>query len=491
VSCFGGSDGAATVTGNGGTLPYTYLWSNGVVTNFISNVVAGTYTVTVTDALGCTITSSVVISQPTLLTAVISSSTNILCNGANDGSATVTANGGTSPYTYLWSSGGSSDTEPNLIAGTYTVTVTDNNGCTATATVTLTEPTLLTSSIGTSTNVSCFNGNNGSAQVVANGGTLPYSYTWSNGAITDIISSLTAGNYTVTVYDNNGCSSTASVTITQPTLLTATISSVTNVSCFGGNTGAATVTAGGGVTPYSYLWSSSGTLNIENGLIAGVYTVTVTDNQGCTATASVTITQPTLLTSAISASTNVSCFGLSDGAASVTANGGVSPYNYLWSNGAVTATTTGLIAGTYTVTITDGHSCTATSQVIITEPTLLTSSITASNNVSCFGGNDGSSTVTAAGGTLPYGYHWSSGQNTATANNLTAATYTVTVTDGHGCTSTSTITITEPALLTSSIATSTNVSCFGLSDGTATVIGVGGTVPYLSLIHISEPTRPY
>ncbi len=481
VSCFGGNDGSATVTGSGGTLPYTYLWSNGVVNNFISNVIAGNYSVTVTDALGCTITSSVVISQPTLLTAAISSSTNISCNGYNDGSATVLASGGTVPYSYLWSSGGSADMESNLTAGSYSVTVTDGNGCTATATVTLTEPTLLTSSIGTSTNVSCFNGNNGSAQVVANGGTPPYSYTWSNGAVTDIINNLIAGNYSVTVYDNHGCSSVSTITIAQPTLLTASITASINVNCFGGNNGSATVTAGGGVTPYSYSWSSGGSSNTESGLIAGNYVVTVTDNNGCSVTAGITITQPTLLTSSIASSTNVSCFGLSNGSASVTASGGVLPYTYLWSNGVVTSGMSGVAAGTYTVTVTDNHGCTATSSVIITQPTLLTSSITSSNNVGCFGGNDGAATVTANGGTLPYTYAWSSGQATPGINGITAGTYTVTVSDNHGCTSTSSIVITQPVLLTSSIAASTNVSCFGLSNGSATVNAAGGTLPYTYL----------
>ncbi len=478
VSCFGFSDGSATVTANGGTLPYTYLWSNGVTDYFINNVIAGTYTVTVTDNLGCTITSTVVITEPTLLTAAISASSNVSCFSGADGSANVLASGGTAPYTYMWSSGGNMDFENNLAAGTYTVTVTDDNGCTATASVTITEPTLLTTAISSSSNVSCFNGNDGNAQVVAAGGSPPYTYLWSNGSTTDVNSSLFAGTYSVTVTDNLGCTSAVSVTITQPTLLIATITSFNNVDCFGNNTGDATVTGTGGVLPYSYLWSSGGTGASENGMIAGVYTVTITDNNSCTASASVTITQPNQLTAAIANSQNVSCFNGNNGMAVVIGSGGVNPYNYLWNTGATTPAITSLTAGDYTVTITDQNGCTTTVSVTITQPTLLTAAISASNNVSCFGGNNGSATVTAGGGTVPYTYIWSNGANTPDISGLTAGTYSVTVTDDHSCSETAMITITQPTLLTSSIATSTNVSCFGLSDGSAAVSGLGGTIPY-------------
>jgi gliding motility-associated-like protein len=481
VSCFGGSDGSATVTGTGGTLPYTYLWSNGSINNFISNVISGNYTVTVTDALGCTITSSVVISQPPLLTASISSSNNISCFGGNDGSATVTAAGGTAPYNYQWSSGGSSDIEGNLTAGTYEVTVTDALGCSTTASVTLTEPTLLVSSIASSTNVLCFNGNNGSATVGANGGVAPYSYTWSTGDVTANISGLIAGTYSVTVYDNNGCSATSSVTISQPTLLTSSITASVNVSCFGGNNGSATVTPAGGVTPYTYLWSNGANTSTASNLSAGNYTVTITDNNGCSVSSGISITQPTLLTSAIASSTNISCFGLANGNATVSAAGGVSPYTYLWNNNAITPMITGLVAGTYTVTITDANGCTTTSSATLTQPALLTSVISSSVNVSCYGGSNGSADVTANGGTLPYAYAWSSGQSGSTISGLIAGSYTVTVTDSHGCTSTAYVVITQPTLLTSSISGSSNITCFGLSNGNATVLGNGGTLPYTYL----------
>jgi large repetitive protein len=478
VSCFGGNNGSATVTAAGGVAPYTYNWSNGTTTASNNNLIAGTYTVTVTDDHACTATTSVTITEPTLLTAAISASTNVSCFGGNDGSASVTAAGGVAPYTYNWSNGTTTATNNNLIAGTYTVTVTDDHGCTATTSVTITEPTLLTATISASTNVSCFGGNDGSATFTAAGGVAPYTYNWSNGTTTATNNNLIAGTYTVTVTDDHSCTATTTVTITEPTLLTATISASTNVSCFGGNNGSATVTAAGGVAPYTYNWSNGTTTATNNNLIAGTYTVTVTDDHGCTATTSVTITEPTLLTATISASTNVSCFGGNDGSATVTAAGGMAPYTYNWSNGTTTASNNNLIAGTYTVTVTDDHSCTATTTVTITEPTLLTATISASTNVSCFGGNNGSATVTAAGGVAPYTYNWSNGTATASNNNLIAGTYTVTVTDDHGCTATASVSITEPTLLTATISASANVLCFSGNDGSATVTAAGGVAPY-------------
>ncbi|WP_238808867.1 beta strand repeat-containing protein, partial [Emticicia aquatica] len=478
VKCYGGNDGSATVTANGGTTAYSYAWSpSGGTGATANNLTAGTYTVTVTDANACTATATVTITQPTKLTAS-AVGVNVKCYGGNDGSATVTANGGTTAYSYAWSpSGGTSATANNLVAGTYTVTVTDANACTATATVTITQPTKLTAS-AVGVNVKCYGGNDGSAIVTANGGTTAYSYAWSpSGGTSATANNLVAGTYTVTVTDANACTATATVTITQPSRLTASAVGV-NVKCYGGNDGSATVTANGGTTAYSYAWSpSGGTGATANNLTAGTYTVTVTDANACTATATVTITQPTKLT-ASAVGVNVKCYGGNDGSATVTANGGTTAYSYAWSpSGGTSATANNLTAGTYTVTVTDANACTATATVTITQPTKLTASAVGVN-VKCYGGNDGSATVTANGGTTAYSYAWSpSGGTSATANNLVAGTYTVTVTDANACTATATVTITQPTKLTAS-AVGVNVKCYGGNDGSATVTANGGTTAY-------------
>ena len=481
--CNGGNNATATATPAGGAAPYTYAWTPTGGTNATATgLTIGTYTITVTDKNGCTATASVTITQPPLLTATISASTNILCNGGTNGSATVTGAGGTAPYTYLWNpSGNTNATATGLSAATYTVTITDNNGCTATASVTLTQPPLLTATISAQTNVLCNGANNGSATVTAAGGTPTYTYAWTPvGGTNSIGTGLSAGNYTVTVTDKNGCTATTSVTITQPPLLTATISAQTNVLCNGGNNGSATVTAAGGTPAYTYAWTPSGGTNTNaTGLSAGTYTITVTDNNGCTATASVTITQPTPIT-LTTTSTQSTCGNNNNGTATVTAAGGTPAYTYLWNpSGSTNATATGLSVGTYTIMVTDNNGCTQTSTVNVTSPSNITATIAASTNILCNGGNNGSATVTTAGGTAPYTYLWNpSGNTNATATGLTAGTYSVTVTDNTGCSVIATVTLTQPPVLTATMGNPTNVLCNGGNNGSATVTAGGGTPNY-------------
>ncbi len=517
VSCNGGNDGSATATVTGGTAPYTYLWSDGQTTATASNLAAGTYTVLVTDANNCSFdmtgVNGVTITEPTVLNAstISISSTDVSCNGGNDGSATVTVTGGTAPYTYLWSDGQTTATASNLAAGTYTVLVTDANNCSFDMTgvngVTITEPTVLNASTISisSTDVSCNGGNDGSATATVTGGTAPYTYLWSDGQTTATASNLTAGTYTVLVTDANNCSfdmtGVNGVTITEPTVLNASTISIssTDVSCNGGNDGSATVTVTGGTAPYTYLWSDGQTTATASNLAAGTYTVLVTDANNCsfdmTGVNGVTITEPTVLNaSTISiSSTDVSCNGGNDGSATVTVTGGTAPYTYLWSDGQTTATASNLTAGTYTVLVTDANNCsfdmTGVNGVTITEPTVLNASTISisSTDVSCNGGNDGSATATVTGGTAPYTYLWSDGQTTATASNLAAGTYTVLVTDANNCsfdmTGANSVTITEPTVLNASTISisSTDVSCNGGNDGSATVTVTGGTAPYTYL----------
>ncbi len=485
VSCHGGNDGTATITATGGTPPYTYSWNTAPVqTNATATgLTAGTYTCTGKDANGCTKTVSVTVTAPSLLTVSTGSIVNVSCNGGNNGSATATAGGGTTPYTYAWTpSGGTNATANNLTAGTYTITVKDKKGCSATATAVITQPAILTASINTTVPVSCHGGNNGSATVVAGGGTTAYTYAWApSGGSNATANNLTVGSYTVTVSDAHACSATASVSITQPPTLTSSIGSVTNIDCNGDNNGSAMVTAGGGTPAYTYLWSDAGsqTNATATGLIAGTYTVTVTDHDNCTSSSSITITQPATLTASITATVPVSCKSGNNGSATVTANGGTINYTYSWTSGSTGVTAPNLTAGSYTVTVTDAHSCSATASVTITEPTMLTSSISGSSNVTCNGANNGTATVLAGGGTPTYTYAWSPvGQSTATATGLAPDTYTVTVTDANGCTSTSTVTITQPAVLTANISSVTNISCNAGNNGSITAIAGGGTTAY-------------
>ncbi|WP_294299095.1 T9SS type A sorting domain-containing protein, partial [uncultured Chryseobacterium sp.] len=231
------------------------------------------------------------ITQPTALVAA-TSQTNIACNGGATGIAGVTVSGGTAPYTYSWSpAGGTAATATGLSAGTYTVTVTDSNGCTLSRNFTITQPANAVSGTTVVTNVACNGASNGAINLTPAGGTAPYTFNWGGGVTTEDRTGLAAGTYTVIITDANGCTATVNATVTQPTALSATTSQ-TNIACNGGSTGTATITVTGGTAPYTYSWSpSGGTGATASGLAAGTYTVNVTDANGCTLSRTVTITQ--------------------------------------------------------------------------------------------------------------------------------------------------------------------------------------------------------
>jgi gliding motility-associated-like protein len=470
----GASDGSATVNASGGTAGYTYAWAPVGGTNATaSGIPAGAYTCTITDANGCTSTANANINNLNGPTATLVSSSDALCFGGNTGVAVADASGGTGPYNFAWSPiGGTNDTATALPSGSYTCTVTDANGCLNSVTVNITEPAQLSIS-ATSTPASCSN-NNGTATGTPTGGTNTYTYSWSSGGTSAVETNLAAGNYTLTITDSNGCSASQTVTVTQTQAITSTASS-TGAACFGGLTGTATVSPATGTPPYTYSWSSGGTNATESGLAAGTYTCTITDSTGCTGTQTVTITEPTQLT-ATSTNGNISCFGSSDGTATITGSGGTPTYTYSWApSGGTNATANNLGVGTYTCTMTDANGCTTTQSVTITQPTQISSTATVTP-VLCNGGTTGTASVTASGGTGAYTYSWApSGGTNANATGLGAGTYTCTITDANGCTFTQTSTVTQPNALT--VSTGNGDACAGLPISISSTV-TGGTGPY-------------
>ena len=488
ATCNGACDGVASAVASGGLAPYTYAWdslSGSQTTATAIGLCAGTYSVIITDANGCTASTGATISEPPLL-GISASSTNATCNGACDGTASVIASGGTVPYTYLWDDPSlqTTATATGLCAGTFSVVITDASGCTNSASVTITDPTLIVAS-ASSSNATCNGACDGTATVVASGGIAPYNYQWDSltgSQITASISALCAGTYSVIITDVNGCTASASVTITDPTLIVASASS-SNATCNGACDGTATIVASGGTVPYTYQWDSltgSQTTASVSALCAGTYGVIITDSIGCTASASVTITEPILLAAAITSSTNLSCNGSNDGSAAVAATGGLPPYTYSWSpSGDVTATAAALAAGVHTATVTDANGCTASVAVTLTQPGALSAFIAGSTNISCNGASDGIAIVFAVGGAAPYNYSWSpSGSINDTAFALGAGVHTATVTDANGCTASDSAILIEPAALTANVSTITGISCNGAGDGSAVAAATGGTAPY-------------
>lgn len=301
VACNGDNTGDLTVTTSNGAANYSYVWSNTSTTsntsstsNGISSLAAGTYTVTVIDGNGCTATASATITQPTALSATVVVDSNVSCNGLSDGGLTASYSGGAGPYTYSWSNGATTSSIRGLAVGTYSVTVTDANDCTATNNGTITEPTVLSVSAIVDANESCNGLADGAARAQASGGAAPYTYLWSNTATTSSITGLSAGTYNVTVTDDNGCTATQSATITQPSAINVS-AIITDESCSGEGDGAIDITISGGQSPYTYSWSNSASTEDVSGLSGGTYSVTIADNNGCTATLSKTITNPAAL----------------------------------------------------------------------------------------------------------------------------------------------------------------------------------------------------
>ena len=478
ASCNGVCDGAVSTSVSGGTPPYSYSWSpGGQTTPSISNVCAGTYTVDVTDANGCTFQRTVTVTEPAPLNAT-PTGTNITCFNACNGTASANASGGSLPYSYSWAPGGQTTAvATNLCPGTYTVTVTDANGCQTTGQVTITEPTLLLAN-ASGTNIACFGVCNGSATANPAGGIPPYTYSWApGGQTTQTINNLCPGTFTVTVQDANGCTSTGTVTITEPLQLQTNVSS-TNVSCNAACDGTASSAPSGGTAPYSFNWAPGGqTTSSINGLCAGSYTLTVTDANGCTRSQTIIITQPNVLDVNLNA-TQIPCNSSCNATLGAVVVGGTAPYTYSWSpGGETTQVITNQCAGSYTVQVTDNNGCTDTATVTITQPTALTLTPN-TTSPSCNAFCNGSATVAVGGGTPPYSYSWSpGGQTTSVINNICAGTYTVTVTDANGCNGTATIIITEPQGMQANLNV-INATCNGVCNGVAIANPTGGTGPY-------------
>lgn len=492
VSCMGGSNGSASVSVSGGTMPYSYSWSSGHSTSSTSGLQAGNYTITVTDNNGCVSNDLVTISQPSSLSVSVWQQ-DVSCFGMNNGSASVSLSGGTPPYSFQWNTGQTTQGVTGLSAGNYFVTTTDSKGCTDVQNIFIGEPPLLVLNISALTNVSCFGGSNGSATASAFGGISPFSFMWNTQPVqnTSAATGLSAGNYIVTVLDSNGCTQMTAVNISEPPLLTSLVTS-SNVKCSGGNSGTASLNVSGGTPTYNYSWSNGASSSAVTGLSSGNYTISVTDANGCTHTNTVSISQPALLTSNISNVSNVSCSHGSDGSATANGNGGISPYSFLWSNAQTSQTATGLVSGNYSVVITDANGCTASAFVTITEPPGLIVAASPDDSI-CPGANTVIS-ANASGGTPNYTYFWQPNigfGNSQTANPSSSTTYTVIVTDANGCTKTATTTLYTYNLSISAAMNSTGAVCAGQTATLSATVTGSNIISYNWSNNLGNGLGPY
>jgi gliding motility-associated-like protein len=478
ATCNGDCDGLAWVTVSGGTPPYAYMWNDPLAqaTDTAFALCAGLVDVVITDDNGCEFFLSTLVGQPDSITIAITGIVNLQCDGDCIGEALATASGGTGPYTYQWDDPLLQTTPAvdSLCASTYTVTVTDTNGCVADEQVVITGPGGLSSNIVSQVNASCNGDCDGEATVEGIGGTPPYTYQWNDplNQTTPTADSLCTGTYGVSVTDANGCVSVSTVVIAQPDILGVT-TTADDVSCFGECDGSATAFTTGGTFPYFYQWNDplNQTTLTANNLCPGNYEVVVTDVNGCVAIVPVTLFEPTEIT--IDTTIIPAACGFCDGSITVAGVGGVPPFSYLWGNGETTSTITGLCPGVYTVDITDGIGCTENFDIAVSNVGGATSAIVTVINTSCFGICDGEGSIEPEGGTAPYTYLWvPGGQNTQTATGLCAGDYNVQVVDSFGCIYTQLVTIGEPLEIESNY-NAFSASC-GNCDGVITLAPTGG-----------------
>lgn len=476
VNCNSNCDGTATVNADLGD-DLSYEWSDGQTGATATNLCAGIYEVTISDGNGCEAITEVTIEEPDAL-IISTSSSNETSNDANDGTATVNPSGGNPGYTYLWSNGSTEQTATALAPGQYIVTVTDSKDCQTTSSVNILAYDCSGFNVSTSTTmVSCFGDNDGSALATPAGSFGPYIYQWSNGDTNQQAFGLQAGTYTVTVSDGFNCPFNVSATVPQPDELVANATS-TSETGNSANDGTATVTFDGGTNPITAEWSNGNSGTMITNLTPGNYSVTVTDGNDCTATASITVNSFDCggFSAGVS-STDISCFGENDGTANVSGVVGNAPYSYNWSNGSTNVSISNLSAGTYQVTVSDASDCETTLSVTIDEPTELQSTLSKTDETSN-SGNNGTASVNPSGGSQPYSYLWSNGNTTNVVTDLAPGNYSVTITDNNDCSWFQSFNIQPFDCAISGNLSITNASCPNTADGSATIIINGGTDPF-------------
>lgn len=461
-----------------GTPPYSIFWSMGNSDPLQANILAGTYTLTLTDAHGCTVLETVVVPehQPPVITTDVSNTT---CFGAADGSLSVTLSGGTPGFAFLWENSSTAPDRDNLGPGQYTLTVTYADGvCTTNRIFQITEPTALLG-LGTSVVAACPGETNGSAAFLgAAQGTSPYSIVWSNGSTDADQPALAAGAYTLTLTDANGCSLTQTAVV--PEHSAPVLSVETNdVTCFGFADGSLSASLSGGTPGFGFLWENGTTTSNRSNLGPGQYALTVSFADGkCSVEREFDVSEPVALHS-LGFVVLPACPGQTNGSAAFSgAAGGTPPYSLQWANGGNTPVQTGLGAGTYAFTITDANGCSLTQTAMVPEHPGTNLSATPTPPL-CAGGADGSIDLVVSGGTAPFVFSWSNGQTAEDPVGLSAGQYALTATDAAGCTATFAIGLNEPPPLVLQVAAEAD-TCQA-STGSLSATATGGTGPYAFL----------
>ncbi|MCF8280424.1 MAG: OmpA family protein [Bacteroidales bacterium] len=482
IGCAGAKDAAIKAEVSGGKTPYQYQWNTpSLMTGAnLTGLPAGGYSVTVTDATGQSASASFDVKNVEPITANIKVDAPA-STGNSDGKATVKVTGGSGNFTFKWDNAEATATATKLGPGSHSVTVTDQTGCTSTAVINITENILpLAVTIAQQSEIKCYGEKSAILQTKVNGGKEPYKYSWSlAGATNESASGLSAGNYSLTVTDATGQTATASLEVFEPKPFNLTVRVEAPASPNKAD-GKATVKTTGGIGNLAYKWENGETTATAAKLGLGTHSLAVTDAAGCTATASVSITENILpLEVSISQEKEIKCAGEKTGEIKAEASGGKQPFKYQWSGGGASGEMVGsLPSGSYSVTVTDATGQTATNKAELSEPKPIT--LTAKVDASASTGNsDGKATVKASGGTGNFSFKWSNGETTASATKLGPTSHTVTVTDAAGCTATTSVSITENILpLEVSISQENEIKCAGEKTASLKADVSGGKPPF-------------
>jgi large repetitive protein len=490
VACNGLSTGVINVVASGGTgaIGYSLNAASNVASGNYTNLAANNYVVVASDANTCSTSVSFAITEPPALVISNISTTNAVCSPSNSGNITISASGGNGTLTYNINSGSGYVSNPsnvinNLIAQTYTVQVLDANSCSITTIVTVGSVALPVLSLISKTNVLCFGGNNGTIATSVSGGTPTFSYSISPSIINNLngsFSNATNGTYVVTVTDGNLCTSSLSVSITQPSNILFGTTTATGTNCSAAANGTVSTSALGGVGTLTFTLVNTGATNTTgsfSALAAGTYVVEVADANGCTKSTTIAVTQPGTLTWGAINVTNVNCNNAATGTINVNANGGTGTKLFSINGGTSTASNNwvGLVAGSYAISVSDANNCSINTVVTITEPPALSFANITNTPLSCSPGNDASIAAIALGGAPSYTFtlNGANANTTGTFNNLTSGIYIVQVLDSKGCTYSLPYNIAAPSAPTINSINQQNTSCVPNNTGSISVNASG------------------
>lgn len=473
----GDATGAINIGVADATMPYNVSWSNGESTDDISNLTAGTYSITVTDANQCSVTEDIIVGNNSgTLTISTSQINNDNCGNGN-GSIDITISGGTAPYSSSWDNGETTEDISDLTAGDYIVTITDDNGCEITQSFTVGNNTGTLAETAGTLNETCGN-SVGAVNITVTGGVAPFTYLWSNGTVTEDLSNMSAGTYSVTVTDNVGCELTSNDYTVYNVAGTLSLNNVTvtNEDCTNG-AGEIDVTIGGGTLPYIFAWSNTATTEDITGLSAGIYSLTVTDDNGCQVmTGDKTVFNTASDIDVTTASLTDEVCGNGTGQIDVTITGGTLPYTLGWDNGETTEDITSLTSGDYILTVVDDNGCTFNyTEYVTNNPGTLNITSTTATDENC-GDGTGTINIDVTGGSGVYTFDWSNGSTIEDLTNLSAGLYSLTLTDDAGCETSTSATVNGDGITMPSNSVSDEIC--GNASGAIDITIVGGNTPY-------------